>query len=317
AGAWPQEISAQLLKHLRTLTESALGGDVEAVVTVPAYFEDPHRAATLEAARLGGLKVLEPLLDEPTAAALAFSRIVGLASGEPLLVIDWGGGTLDVTVLISDGASFTELAIDGDLYLGGDDLDEALAKAVLSRKQLSPDLLQDATNRFYLLKAVRLAKHLLSQDTRAAIVCSLTGPNAVAIKIAESVTRADFELLARPFVDKVALIVERCMDHRDVPAGEIRNVLLVGGSALIPAGGARLQRLLPHAALRYDLNPMHAVALGAAVYADMQRDMVTRICPYGYSVVLADGHSMELIGCDQEVPTPDHLPYRISPPLET
>src|SRR5262249_60739023 len=101
-----------------------------------------------------------------------------------------------------------------------------------------------------------------------------------------SVPRAAFDVLARPFGKKVALIVERCMDHRDVPAGEIRNVLLVGGSTLIPAARARLQRLLPHATLRYDLNPMHAVALGAAVYADMQRDMVTRICPYGYSVVL-------------------------------
>jgi molecular chaperone DnaK (HSP70) len=116
-------------------------------------------------------------------------------------------------------------------------------------------------------------------------------------------------------VERVSAIVERCIGHRDVPAGEIRNVLLVGGSTLIPAARARLRSLLPHAALRTELNPMNAVALGAAVYAEMERDRVARICPYGYSVLAAASGSTDLIGCDQEVPTPEHLPYRIS--LET
>jgi molecular chaperone DnaK (HSP70) len=319
AAVWPQEISAHILRHLRTRVERELGTDVEAaVVTVPAYFEDSHRAATLDAARLAGLRVLEPLLDEPTAAALAFSSIIGLASGEPLLVVDWGGGTLDITILISDGTSFTELAIDGDLYLGGDDLDVTLAEHVLTRKKLSLDLMQDPANNFRLLKAVQSAKHLLSRDPVASIVCSLDGSGAAAIRIAESVTRNEFENLARPFLDKVASIVERCISsHRDVPVSEIRNVLLVGGSTLIPAARTRLQSLLPGATLRNELNPMHAVALGAAVYAEMRRDNVTRICPYGYSVVSTAGASSDLIGCDQEVPTPEHLPYRINPTLRT
>jgi molecular chaperone DnaK len=309
---WPQELSAHILRHLRMRAERELGADVEAVITVPAYFEDPHRAATLEAARLAGLTVLEPLLDEPTAAALAFSRTVGLASGEPLLVVDWGGGTLDVTVLVFDGSGFTQLAIDGDLNLGGDDLDVALVEHMLNRKKLSLDLMQDPVNRYSLLKAVRSAKHSLSANSAAPMTCSLDDSASNAIRIADSISRDDFERLALPFVEQVASIVERCIGHRDVPADEIRNVLLVGGSTLIPAARARLRSLLPHATLRTELNPMNAVALGAAVYAEMERDRVARICPYGYSVLAAANGSTDLIGCDQEVPTPDHLPYRIS-----
>ena len=173
AAVWPPEVFAHVLKHLKTRAESALGTTVEAVVTVPAYFADAHRAATLEAARLAGLTVLEPLLDEPTAAALAFSRIVGLAVGEPLLVVDWGGGTLDVTVLVSDGNGFTQVAIDGDLNLGGDDLDLALADQILNRKELSLDLLQDPVNRYTLLKEVRSVKHRLSENAIGTVNCVL------------------------------------------------------------------------------------------------------------------------------------------------
>lgn len=317
AAVWPQEISAHILRHLRSRAEHELRTEVEAaVVTVPAYFEDPHRAATLEAARLASLQVLEPLLDEPTAAALAFSRIVGLSAGEPLLVVDWGGGTLDVTVIVGDGSTFTELTIDGDLYLGGDDLDLLLAEHIIERKKLDAGVLQDPASRFALLKAVRNAKHMLSRDRSASVLCMVNDPVRGAVKLAEPIGREDFERLIGPLLERVGTVIGRCLDHRDVPVDEIRNVLLVGGSMLIPSARNRLQTLLPRATMRDEVNPMHAVALGAAVYAERQQDTVARICPYGYAVE-AGGRLEDLIGCGQEVPTPEHLPYRLQPALAT
>ena len=161
---WPEQISAQILGEAKRHAEQSLGMAIQsAAVTVPAYFRDPHRAATLEAARLAGLEVLGALLDEPTAAALAFAPLVGFTAGEQILVVDWGGGTLDVTVLVSNGAEWVQLAIDGELTLGGDDLDTALLDLAVTRSDLPRDVLLAPYNRRELRKAAQKAKEGLSQ----------------------------------------------------------------------------------------------------------------------------------------------------------
>src|SRR5262245_60031620 len=169
---WPHEVSAWVLREAKAHAERCLERTIEvATVTVPAYFRDPHRAATLDAARLAGLEVVGDLLDEPTAAALAFAPVVGFKPGEPVLVVDWGGGTLDITVQLSKGTDWLQAAIGGDLTLGGDDLDRALAEWALERAGLAPAVLREEQNRWMLLKAAREAKERLSDRPEATLAC--------------------------------------------------------------------------------------------------------------------------------------------------
>jgi molecular chaperone DnaK (HSP70) len=151
---WPHEVSAWVLREARSHAERSLGRPIEAAaITVPAYFRDPHRAATLDAARLAGIDVWGELLDEPSAAALAFAPVVGFKPGEPVLVVDWGGGTLDVTVQMSRGAEWYQAAIGGDIVLGGDDLDLALAEWALDRAGVARAAHGDQQNRPMLHRA--------------------------------------------------------------------------------------------------------------------------------------------------------------------
>lgn len=315
---WPHEVSAWILREAKAHAERCLERVIEvATVTVPAYFRDPHRAATLDAARLAGLEVFGDLLDEPTAAALAFAPVVGFKPGEPVLVVDWGGGTLDLTVQLSKGTDWLQAAIGGDLTLGGDDLDRALAEWAIGRAGLSPAVLREEQNRWMLLKAAREAKERLSDHPEATLACpKLIDPaSGERLKpLGLKVTRADFEDVIRPFVEKGAELVAACLDKPDVDREGIRKVLLVGGSTRIPAFRRRLAALLPHARLHDDVDPLQAVALGASIYANAKPD-ITRICPYGYAVVDDDGGRLDVIPTDTEVPTPEHLRFAV--PMKT
>jgi molecular chaperone DnaK (HSP70) len=315
---WPHEVSAWVLREAKAHAERSLGCPIEgATVTVPAYFRDPHRAATLDAARLAGIGVFGDLLDEPTAAALAFAPVVGFEPGEPVLVVDWGGGTLDVTVQLSRGAEWFQAAIGGDLTLGGDDLDRALAEWALARAGLPPHLLGDEQNRWLLLRAARQAKELLSDRPEATLACAkLIDPETGARlrPLGLTVARADFEAAIGPFVERALACVAACLDKPDVDREGVRKVLLVGGSTGIPAFRRRLAALLPQARLHDEVDPLQAVALGAALYA-RARPEIARICPYGYAVVDDEGLRLDVIPPDTEVPTPEHLRFAV--PMKT
>lgn len=305
---WPHEVSAEVLSEARRHAESALKTGVsEAVITVPAYFGGPHRQATLDAARLAGLEVFGDLLDEPSAAALAFAPRLGFAPGEPVLVVDWGGGTFDATVQTSDGREWLQAAIDGDRVLGGDDLDRALLALALGRSRLSPAVAGDAANHWRLLRAARAAKELLSQKDEAHVVCPrlLDPGSGKRASLAVTLRRADFEHEAAPLLDRAAEIVERCLAGPDVDRGAIRKVLLVGGSSRIPAFRRRMAALLPAARLCDDVDPMQSVALGAALYAS-DRPKIARISPFGYAVLGEDGAREEVIPPGTEAPTPEY-----------
>lgn len=317
---WPQEISACILREIKKQVEERLGASIDAAaITVPAYFDDNHRAATLDAARMAGLPVAGPLLDEPTAAALALVQRTNIPPGEPLLVVDWGGGTFDVTVLVNDGDRWYQNRIDGDLLLGGDDLDEELARWVLEQEGLPRDLATEPTAWPHLVHAVRKTKHILSREEVGPFACQLpaSGGRKDAY-LARRVRRAEFDVLAAPFVKRAMDVVQRCLDHPDVPP-DIPRVLLVGGSSYIPLFRARLRELLPRAVHLDErcVNPMDAVALGAAIFAQMDASRLHRICAYGYAIGTGDGNVVEFIGCDQDVPTPEDEPYSPSVPLVT
>lgn len=314
---WPYEVGAEILAEAKRHAEAHLGPGIEALVTVPAYFRDPHRAATLDAARKAGLGVVGELLDEPTAAALAFAPRVGLRSGEPVLVVDWGGGTLDVTVLTSDGDEWLQSGIDGDLVLGGDDVDRALALHVVTRAGLGRDVLRDGANRWSLLGQARAVKELLSEREEAAFVSPrLVDPRTHARlpPLAASVTRAEFERVIAGLLDRALEVVARCLDRPNVDRAGIRKVLLVGGSSRIPAFRRRLQELMPKARLHDEVDPMQAVALGAAIHAET-RPTIARISPYGYAVVDDAGTHVDVIPPDSETPTPEAVRFAV--PLET
>ncbi len=305
---WPHEIQAHILREARAHAERCLKRAVTgATITVPAYFGDPHREATLDAARLAGLEVVGHVLDEPSAAALAFGNIVGFGLHEPILIVDWGGGTLDVTVQVSDGREWQQIAIDGDLTLGGDDIDLLVARLALRKARLDDDLLRDEANQHELRRTARRAKEALSsRDETLVEAPRLLDPdsNAPVRWPAVTLSRAELEGATATLMEIAVDTVTRCLEHRDVARDRIGKVLLVGGSSRIPAFRTALQALLPQARLHDDVDPMHSVALGAAIFANT-KPTLARICPYGFDVLHEDGSRTELIQANSEVPTPD------------
>ncbi|HET9317830.1 MAG TPA: Hsp70 family protein, partial [Vicinamibacteria bacterium] len=305
---WPHEIQAHILREAKAHAERCLKRPVTgATITVPAYFGDPHREATLDAARLAGLELAGHVLDEPSAAALAFGSIVGFGLHEPILIVDWGGGTLDVTVQVSDGREWQQLAIDGDLALGGDDIDLVVARLALRKARLDEGLLRDAVNQHVLRRAARRAKEALSAKEETAVEAPrLLDPDTDKPIPWPLVTirRAELEDAMATLMEAALDTVGRCLEHRDVARDKVTKVLLVGGSSRIPAFRTALQALLPQARLHDDVDPMHSVALGAAVFANAKPSLA-RICPYGFDVLHEDGSRTELIQANSEVPTPD------------
>lgn len=309
---WPQEITSHILRSIKAVAESSVGHSIDgAVITVPAYFDHTHRHATLEAARMAGLNVIAPIIDEPTAAALAFGSIVGIEPGEPVLVVDWGGGTLDVTLQVSDGRDWTQLAIGGKLTLGGDDIDHALARAILERSKAPESVLDHPESTHHLFAAVRKLKHGLSErDEFPYLASGLIDPvTERTIVVNGKLTRKEFESCIATLLDESTSRVEACLSRPEVTVDGIRKVLLVGGSTHIQAFRRRLAALLPKARLHTEIDPMHVVALGAALYANEARPEISSVCAYGYAIKTSDGTIHDLIEPEAEVPTPASSPY--------
>jgi len=250
----PVEVSAEILKYLKHSAEKALGKDVkQAVITVPAYFDDAARAATKDAARLAGLEVLR-LINEPTAAALAY----GLDKGAQGIyaIFDLGGGTFDISLLRLEKGIFQVLATAGDTMLGGDDFDQAVAAWVLTEAGLSTTPL--TSNEVGELVALACkAKHQLSHNESAAI------HYADKIVILE---RAAFNELIQPYVERAMAVCEQALLDAQLSIGDVKGVVMVGGSTRVPLVQDMVREFFGKQPLT-DVNPDEVVAIGAALQA--------------------------------------------------
>ena len=260
----PPELSAFILRELKRNAEAALGEEVlNAVITVPAYFNDAQRQATKDAGRIAGLDILR-IVNEPTAASLAYGlqeRKQGIVA-----VYDFGGGTFDVSILkLSDGI-FEVLSTSGDTHLGGDDIDQVLIRLVMSELKTQPDVHQIQGIR----RAVNEAKETLSAADSAEI--SIEG-----LGYKRALSKSEFNTLISAIVDRTLEPCKLALRDADLKASDVDEVVMVGGSTRIPLVRERVQALfgrVPHT----ELNPDEVVALGAAVQADIlgggKRDML-------------------------------------------
>ncbi len=256
----PVEVSAEILRTLKSNAEETLGAIGGAVITVPAYFDDAQRQATKDAARLAGLNVLR-LLNEPTAAALSYG--LEKKSQGLFAVYDLGGGTFDITILALEDGVFHVRSTGGDSALGGDDIDRAIAAQLL--QQLGrPAADQTPETIASVLAGARALKHGLSAQDSATTEITI-GPDQPRLV---SMSRADLALLALPIIERTGPACRRALKDAQVSAKELDGVILVGGSTRMPLVREYVASLFGQAPLS-DVNPDEVVALGAALQADM------------------------------------------------
>ena len=273
----PQEISAMILRKLRRDAENYLGQEVtDAVITVPAYFDDSQRQATKDAGRIAGLNVLR-IINEPTSAALAY----GLDNGTPqkVMVYDLGGGTFDVSIIEIGGDVIEVLATSGDNHLGGDDFDERLVNHIAEafKREHGEDLRRNPMALQRLIEAAEQAKKELSATTSTQINLPFISQNAQGpLHLDLTVTRAEFEQMTRDLVERTAGPVQMALDDAGIAASELGCVLLVGGSTRIPAVQEQVRRITGKEPSS-SINPDECVATGAAIQGDTLSGAATGI----------------------------------------
>ena len=261
----PQEISAKILTKLKEDAESYLGSKVtDAVITVPAYFNDAQRKATKDAGTIAGLNVLR-IINEPTASALAY----GLESkaDEHVLVYDLGGGTFDVTTLeISDG-TFEVLSTDGNAFLGGDDFDNKIVDFLAGefKNDNGIDLKNDKMALQRLKDAAENAKKELSSAQE--ITADATGPKHLVIKL----TRAKFEGMIEALVKETISHIKTAMKDADLANGDVKEIIMVGGSTRVPLAQKMVSEYFGGKELNKSVNPDEVVAAGAAIQGGVLR----------------------------------------------
>jgi molecular chaperone DnaK len=310
----PQEVSAQVLRKMKKDAEAYLGQDVnEAVITVPAYFNDSQRQATKDAGRIAGLEV-KRIINEPTAAALAFGLDKAPKKDMKIAVYDLGGGTFDISIIeiadVEGEKQFEVLATNGDTFLGGEDFDQRLIDYVVTefKKEQGVDLAKDVLALQRLKEAAEKAKIELSSAQQTEInlpyiTADQSGPKHLTMKI----TRAKFESLVMDLIDKTIDPCRIAIKDSGVKASEIDDVILVGGQTRMPKVQDKVKEFFGREP-RKDVNPDEAVAVGAAIQAgvlqgDVKDVLLLDVTPLSLGIETLGGVMTKLIQKNTTIPT--------------
>ncbi|MEM6963854.1 MAG: Fe-S protein assembly chaperone HscA [Bacteroidota bacterium] len=304
----PIELSAEILKALKHRIEKDLGEKVNrAVITVPAYFNDAQRQATRNAGKLAGLDVLR-IVNEPTAASLAYGIGLNPDDAQTIAVYDLGGGTFDISILQIQNGIFEVLSTNGDTFLGGDDFDRAIVDYWARENQIESSLLQ---NNKALAQAIRLAaeeakKTLSTQSTFSTTLQDYT----------LQISKAQFEKLIHPLVDKTINSCKNALRDAKLETAQIDHVVMVGGSTRVPLVQNSIANFFGKS-LFNDLNPDEVVALGAAIQADVlagnqKNVLLLDVTPLSLGIETVGGLMDTIIPRNSKVPTKAGRQYTTS-----
>ncbi len=307
----PAEIAAMVLQKLKADAEAYLGEAVtEAVITVPAYFNDSQRQATKDAGKIAGLEV-KRIINEPTAAALAYGMDKRTGNNKKIAVFDLGGGTFDISILELGDGVFEVLSTNGDTHLGGDDFDAKIMDWIIAefKKDSGSDLSKDPIALQRIKTAAEKAKCALSSQHEAEInepfitMDASNTPKHLNLKL----TRAKFEDLVADLIERVAEPCKKAMDDAKVYASDLDEIVLVGGATRIPAVQAKVKELFgkdPHRGV----NPDEVVALGAAIQGgvlqgDVKNVILLDVTPLSLGIETLGGVCTKLIDRNTTIPT--------------
>lgn len=315
----PQEISAMILRNLKKQAEDYLGAEVtNAIITVPAYFNDAQRQATKDAGKIAGLEV-KRIINEPTAAALAYGIDKQNEKEQNILVFDLGGGTFDVSILNLAEGNFSVLSTAGDNLLGGDDFDNKIIEFLLKeiKKEHLVDLSKDKSVMQRLKSAAENAKKELSNAMSAQIslpFLTMIQRHEQGNSVGESIhfeynlTRAKFNELTQDLVDRCLIPLKRALKDADMTPGEIHQVLLVGGSTRIPAVQELVKKELNKNTLNKSINPDEVVAMGASIQGgilsgDVKDIVLLDVTPLSLGIETLGNVFTKLIERNTTIPT--------------